>query len=119
MPASNPRSSRTRFTSSASQILSSVVTVIGLPASICCQCLAENPNEIIDHHQRRRFGAIPPKLLSLGWDATLGHRGPEVRGYYAKGFLSVATEMCGQPKVTCFAGSMPSISKSKITIWTY
>jgi DNA invertase Pin-like site-specific DNA recombinase len=30
-----------------SQILSRVVTVMGLPASICCQCLAENPNEIM------------------------------------------------------------------------
>ena len=29
------------------QMRSSVVTVMGLPASICCQCRAENPNPIM------------------------------------------------------------------------
>jgi hypothetical protein len=30
-------------TSNTSQMRSNVVTVIGRPASICCQCLVENP----------------------------------------------------------------------------
>lgn len=30
-----------------SQIRRSVFNVMGLPASICCQCLAENPKEIM------------------------------------------------------------------------
>jgi hypothetical protein len=30
-------------TSNTSQMRSSVVMVMGRPASICCQCLAENP----------------------------------------------------------------------------
>ena len=47
MPLSRPCSKRATGTRKTSQIRSRVVTVIGLPASICCQCLAEKPNEIM------------------------------------------------------------------------
>lgn len=47
MPTSNPRTRLVIDISSASQIRRRVVTVMGRPASICCQCRAENPNEIM------------------------------------------------------------------------
>jgi len=43
----NPRTSRSMGTWKTSQMRSSVVTVMGRPASICCQCRAENPKEIM------------------------------------------------------------------------
>jgi hypothetical protein len=47
MPSSKPRTNFHIGTSSTSHIRSRVVTVIGRPASTCCQCRAENPNVII------------------------------------------------------------------------
>ena len=42
MPLSRVRNNLTRLISNVSQIRSKVVTVIGLPASICCQCREPN-----------------------------------------------------------------------------
>ena len=39
--------SRSGVIVNVSQILNNVVKVIGRPASICCQCLAENPKLIM------------------------------------------------------------------------
>src|SRR5258708_9568017 len=50
---------------------SSVVSVIGRPASICCQCLAEKPNEIMSSWLK------PPFFL---WDLT---RWPSARKNFA------------------------------------
>src|ERR1700680_5124733 len=47
MPLSRPRTTSPTRTLNASQIRRRVVIVIGRPASICCQCRAENPKEII------------------------------------------------------------------------
>jgi len=44
---SNPRTSCAIGTWNVSQMRSSVVTVMGRPASICCQCRAEKPKLII------------------------------------------------------------------------
>jgi hypothetical protein len=47
MPRSSPSISRAARTPNVSQMRSSVLIVIGLPASICCQWRAENPNPIM------------------------------------------------------------------------
>ena len=60
MPLSRPRSRRATGTRKTSQILSKVVTVIVLPASICCQCLAEKPNEIMSSWLKSRSIVILP-----------------------------------------------------------
>ena len=43
IPASRPRTTFAMGTSNTSQMRRSVVMVMGRPASICCQCRAENP----------------------------------------------------------------------------
>ena len=52
---SSPANIVVNLTSSASQILNSVVSVIGRPASICCQWRAEKPNEIMSSWLWPRF----------------------------------------------------------------
>lgn len=52
---SSPRTSRAIGTWKVLQIRSSVVTVIGRPASICCQCRAEKPKLIISSWLYLRF----------------------------------------------------------------
>lgn len=47
MLSSSPRTSLDMDTSNTSQMRSKVVTVIGRPPSICCQCRVENPNDNI------------------------------------------------------------------------
>lgn len=47
IPLSSPRTSRSMGTRKTSQMRSRVRTVMGRPASICCQCRAEKPNEIM------------------------------------------------------------------------
>src|SRR4029077_1870496 len=64
--------SRTR---SASQILNSVVSVIGRPASICCQCRAEKPNEIMSSWLWPRFRLssrtrFPNRRKNWAWSIT-------------------------------------------------
>jgi hypothetical protein len=43
----NPFKNLSGLMSNVSQILSSVVSVMGHPASICCRCRAENPKLIL------------------------------------------------------------------------
>jgi hypothetical protein len=47
MPASKPWTNFDIDISNTSQMRRRVVTVMGRPASICCQWRAENPNEIM------------------------------------------------------------------------
>ena len=47
IPLSRPRTNFSIVISNTSHIRRSVVTVIGLPASTCCQWRVENPNDIM------------------------------------------------------------------------
>lgn len=72
---SNPTSIVVSLTSSASQILNSVVSVIGRPASICCQRRAEKPNEIMSSWLWPRFRLssrtrFPNRRKNWAWSIT-------------------------------------------------
>jgi hypothetical protein len=75
MPLSNPRISRSAGTLNKAQIRNSVVTVMGRPASICCQWRAENPSEIISScvypaPSRSFFTRCPKARKNLAWLTT-------------------------------------------------
>jgi len=129
MPRSSPSINCAARMENVSHIRRRVVTVMGLPASICCQCRAEKtksdhvflseplglaqPSDALSQGGKRIVCHRPSLSFRRFWDATTTSRlaGPSTSSTAAlkRGVISLSVKGRGSPRTSCDSGTSKAI----------